>query len=91
MPRSQSKSLRLKHTIIVRWRIASRVRASPVRSAGLGWSLDNHLTLGRGEKSFERIARRQSAGKNLSSNLQKLVFSKFHCHCLSAATFFVLN
>ena len=85
------KSLRLKRNIIIRWRIASRVRASPVRSAGLGWLLDSHLTVDGGEKSFERIARRRSAGKNLSSNLERLVFSKFHYHCLSAAIFFVPN
>jgi hypothetical protein len=57
----------------------------------LGGVLDKDLTLDGGEKSFERVARRRSAGKNLSSNLERLVFSKFQYHCLSAATFSVPN
>jgi len=71
--------------IIERWRIVLRARASLVQSAGLGWSLDSHLTLDWAKKSFERIARRQSVGKNLNTSLATRGFSKYPYHFLNGA------
>lgn len=77
--------------IIERWRIVLRARASLVQSAGLGWSLDSHLTLDWAKKSFERIARRQSVGKNLNSRKARCGFSKYPCHFLNGAISSVQN
>lgn len=77
--------------IIERWRIVLRARASLVQSAGLGWSLDSHLTLDWAKKSFERIARRRSVGKNLNTSLVRRGFSKYPYHCLNGAISSVRN
>jgi hypothetical protein len=77
--------------IIDRWQIVLRARASLVQSAGLGWSLDSHLTLDWAKKSFERIARRQSVGKNLNTSLVRRGFSKYPCHFLNGAISSVRN
>lgn len=47
-----------------------------------GW---RYLTLDWAKKSFERIARRQSVGKNLNTSLVRRGFSKYPCHFLNGA------
>lgn len=91
MPRAQSKAMRLKRHIIVRWRIASRVRASPARSAGLGWSSGSHLRLDWALKNTERAARRRSVERNLNSAQMRCEFLRYPYHCLSGAISSVQN
>ena len=85
------KVLRLKRNIIARWPIALRVRASPVRSAGLGWSSDSHPRLDRAMKNSERVAPRQSVERNLNSSGVRREFSSYPYHSSSVATSFDLN
>jgi hypothetical protein len=88
---SRLKSLRFKRNIIMEWRIASRVRASPARSAGLGWSSDSRPKLEWAMKNSERVARPRSVGKNLNSTLMRRGFSRYPYYSLSAAISSVQN
>jgi hypothetical protein len=91
VPRSQSKCCDLKGNIIDQWPIALRVRASPVRSAGLGWSSDSHPRLDRAMKNSERVAPRQSAERNLNSRRMRREFSRYPYHSLSGVISTVQN
>jgi len=83
--------LRLKRNIIDRWPIALRVRASPVRSAGLGWSLHSHPKLDWAMKNSEQVAPRRSVERNLNSRRVRREFSRYPYHSLSGATSFDPN
>ena len=88
---SSSKSLRFPRNIISEWRIASRVRVSPARSVGLGWSSDSHLRPGWLLKNSWRVARRRSVGRNLSLRRVRREFSSCLCRCSSGAISTVQN
>jgi hypothetical protein len=85
------KVLRLKRDIIIRWRIASRARASPVRSAGLGWSSHTHPKLDCAMKHSEQVARCRSVERNLNSSGVRREFSRYPLHFLSGGISTVQN
>jgi hypothetical protein len=85
------KVLRLKRNIIIRWRIASRVRASPVRSAGLGLWFDTETKVERAGKRSEKGVPRQNVERNLNSKRMRREFSRYPYHSLSGAISTVQN
>ena len=77
--------------IISKWRIASRVRVSLARSAGLGWSLDSHLRLAWAMKNSMRVARCRSAQRNSTSRWVRCGSSRYPYNSSSGAISSVQN